>query len=139
MALIRAFGLHRPDETPCGQPIAVSEAHTLMELDRHGPLSQSDLGQRLQLEKSTVSRLARTLECRQWVSRFRWEQDGRVRILRLTNQGKKVGERLRSAQGVKFSRILEHIPAEHQATVLKALDILVAAMHDGEKEEKKSS
>jgi len=34
IGLIRAFGLHRPDETPCGQPVAVAEAHALLELSR---------------------------------------------------------------------------------------------------------
>jgi DNA-binding MarR family transcriptional regulator len=62
VALIRAFGLHRPDQTPCGQPVAVAEAHALMELAQGAPLSQNDLAARLQLEKSTVSRLVGILE-----------------------------------------------------------------------------
>ena len=28
-AFVRAFGLHQPDQTPCGQPIPVSEAHAM--------------------------------------------------------------------------------------------------------------
>ncbi|MBD0355905.1 MAG: hypothetical protein ICV57_01860 [Rubrobacter sp.] len=32
IGLVRAFGLHKPDETPCGQPVAVAGAHALMEL-----------------------------------------------------------------------------------------------------------
>ncbi len=31
-AFIRAFGLHRPEQTPCGEPVSVAEAHALMEL-----------------------------------------------------------------------------------------------------------
>lgn len=54
--LIRAFGLHRPDEVPCGQPVAVAEAHALLELSREEPLLQKDLAAKLRLEKSTVSR-----------------------------------------------------------------------------------
>ena len=49
IALIRAFGLHRPDQTPCGKPVSVAEAHTLMELTREEPLSQNELALRLQL------------------------------------------------------------------------------------------
>jgi DNA-binding MarR family transcriptional regulator len=64
IALIRAFGLHRPDQTPCGEPVAVAEAHALMELAHGVPLSQNDLAARLQLEKSTVSRLVGILEAR---------------------------------------------------------------------------
>ncbi|MEX2355985.1 MAG: MarR family transcriptional regulator [Thermaerobacterales bacterium] len=136
VALIRAFGLHRPDRTPCGQPISVSEAHTLMELDLHGALSQTDLARCVQLDKSTVSRLVHTLERRHWISRSRCDRDGRVRLLRLTEQGKRMAEQLRAAQGIKFSTVLERIPAERQEAVLEVLDVLVQAMQDGEKEEK---
>ena len=51
IALIRAFGLHRPDQTPCGKPVAVAEAHALMELAQMAPLSQNDLATRLQREQ----------------------------------------------------------------------------------------
>ena len=43
IALIRAFGLHKPDETPCGRPVSVAEAHALMELSRGEPLVQKEL------------------------------------------------------------------------------------------------
>jgi hypothetical protein len=32
LGLVRALGLHKPDERPCGQPVAVAGAHALMEL-----------------------------------------------------------------------------------------------------------
>jgi hypothetical protein len=32
ICLVRAFGLHKPDETPCGQPVAEAGAHALTEL-----------------------------------------------------------------------------------------------------------
>ncbi len=34
IAFIRAFGLHRPEQTPCREPVSVAEAHALMELTR---------------------------------------------------------------------------------------------------------
>lgn len=87
IALIRAFGLHRPDTTPCGQPVTIAEAHALLELQRDEPLSQQELGQRLHLEKSTVSRLVRLLEGREWIIRTRSEMDARVVKLRLSTEG----------------------------------------------------
>jgi len=55
IALIRALGLHQPDQTPCGQPVAIAEAHTLLELSGEPGLSQNGLAARLRLEKSSVS------------------------------------------------------------------------------------
>ena len=56
MHLVRSLGLHKPDETPCGQPVSVAEAHALLEIAREPGISQNGLAGRLKLEKSTVSR-----------------------------------------------------------------------------------
>ena len=128
VALIRAFGLHRPDQTPCGQPVAVAEAHALMELAQGTPLSQNDLVVRLQLEKSTVSRLVGILETRGWIVRARSAQDGRARELRLTDTGRQIAADLAEARRVKFARVFEAIPETERAAVLESLQILVEAM-----------
>jgi DNA-binding MarR family transcriptional regulator len=47
-------GLHKPDQTPCGQPVTVAEVHALMDLTTFGPAHQGELAARLQLEKSTA-------------------------------------------------------------------------------------
>jgi DNA-binding MarR family transcriptional regulator len=128
IALIRAFGLHRPDQTPCGEPIAVAEAHALMELAHGVPLSQNDLAARLQLEKSTVSRLVGILERRGWIARGRSAQDGRARELRLTGTGRQMAAGLAEARRAKFARVFDAIPEAERAVVLESLQILVEAM-----------
>ena len=88
VALVRSFGLHRPDETPCGQPVPVAEAHALMDLAAEGPLNHGELAARLRLEKSTVSRLVRQLEKRKWIKRTPAVSDRRVIQIQLTLAGK---------------------------------------------------
>ena len=56
-ALIRRFGLLDSDRTPCGQPVAVSHAHALMELLRAPATKQGELARPLGLSKSAVSRM----------------------------------------------------------------------------------
>jgi len=129
IALIRAFGLHRPDQTPCGKPVAVAEAHALMELAHGVPLSQNDLAARLHLEKSTVSRLVGILETRGWIARGRSTQDGRVRELRLTDTGRQIAADLAEARRTKFARVFDAIPEAERTTVLESLQMLVEAMH----------
>src|SRR5215208_1153108 len=128
IALIRAFGLHRPDQTPCGEPVAVAEAHALMELAQGVPLSQNDLAARLQLEKSTVSRLVGILETRGWIARARSAQDGRARELRLTNTGQQIAADLAEARRTKFARVFDAIPESERGAVFESLQILVEAM-----------
>src|SRR5215212_2907556 len=125
IALIRAFGLHRPGQTPCGEPVAVAEAHALMELAHGVPLSQNDLAARLQLEKSTVSRLVGILESRGWIARSRSARDGRARELRLTDTGEQMAAELAEARRAKFARVFDAIPEAERATVLGSLQVLV--------------
>lgn len=130
IALIRAFGLHRPDTTPCGRPVTVAEAHALLELQREQPLSQQELGQRLHLEKSTVSRLVGQLEARAWISRTRSQTDSRAVELRLTADGEESAAQLSVARARKFERILAAIPPEQRQQVVAALEVLVEAMRE---------
>ena len=132
IALIRAFGLHRPGQTPCGQPVTVAEAHALMELSNGQALSQNELSIRLNLEKSTVSRLVKILERREWLQRNRSEADRRVMQLTLTNAGQRMAEQLATARRAKFDRILSAIPSDQHLVVLNSLKILVEAIHGSE-------
>jgi DNA-binding MarR family transcriptional regulator len=127
---VRAFGLHQPESTPCGQPIPVSEAHALGELAQEGQLRQVELARRLRLTKSTVSRLVGQLTSRGWVERAPAPDDGRGVILRLTSAGQRAADNLAAARQEKFSRLLESIPAHERAGVLHALEILTEALDE---------
>jgi DNA-binding MarR family transcriptional regulator len=124
---VRAFGLHRPEETPCGEAIPVAEAHALMDL-AGGPLSHGQLAIRLRLEKSTVTRIVRQLQKRGWVERYGSERDGRVMFVRLTRKGRAAARRLEDARHRKFERLMAAIPPEQRASVIETLEILRDAM-----------
>lgn len=127
---VRAFGLHQPDQTPCGRPIPVSEAHALGELARDGELRQVDLVQRLRLEKSTVSRIVSQLAARGWVERGPALGDGRGVLVRLTPQGRTAAEELAAARRARFGAALDRIPADARETVLRSLTLLTEAVDE---------
>jgi DNA-binding MarR family transcriptional regulator len=127
---VRAFGLHQPESTPCGQPIPVSEAHALGELAQEGQLRQLELARRLRLTKSTVSRLVGQLTTRGWVERAPAPDDGRGVVLRLTPAGQRAAGNLAAARREKFSRLLESIPDHERAGVIHALGILTEALDE---------
>ncbi|MGN9812893.1 MarR family winged helix-turn-helix transcriptional regulator [Micromonospora sp. BQ11] len=126
-AFVRAFGLHQPDRTPCGTPVPASEAHAVGELDRDGPLTQNELGKRLRLEKSTVSRLVTQLISRGWVRRTEREGDARLVWLELTPDGSRAAGELAVARAARFTALLRNIPAEQRSAVIDALSTLVEA------------
>ncbi|MFI7635295.1 MarR family winged helix-turn-helix transcriptional regulator [Nonomuraea sp. NPDC049400] len=125
---VRAFGLHQPDQTPCGRPIPVSEAHALGELARDGALRQSELAQRLRLEKSTTSRLVTQLINRGWAERTPAPDDGRGVLVQLTPAGGNAAEQLAKARAARFSSILDRVPEGERDGVLHALEILTEAI-----------
>jgi DNA-binding MarR family transcriptional regulator len=128
VALVRSFGLHRPDETPCGEPVPVAEAHALMDLAADGPLNHGELASRLRLEKSTVSRLVRQLEKRKWIKRAAAAHDRRVIQIQLTPGGKAAAQRLADARHSKFDALLAALPKQKRASILEAMSTLVSAM-----------
>lgn len=130
IALIRALGLHQPDRTPCGQPISVAEAHSLLELHRDPGLSQNGLAARLRLEKSSVSRIVTSLEKRGWVRRQRDDADTRIVHVHLTADGLQATVNLSDSRRAKFERIFEAIPAAERATLVASLDTLVQVIRD---------
>jgi DNA-binding MarR family transcriptional regulator len=130
MAFVRAFGLHRPDETPCGAPIPVSEAHALTVLAEQGPVSQNRLAAELRLTKSTVSRLVVQLEKRGWVRRRRGDADGRERQVELTAEGERSAREVARRRGERMDRLLERIPVADRASVITALATVVEAARE---------
>ncbi|MGH8907725.1 MAG: MarR family transcriptional regulator [Egibacteraceae bacterium] len=127
--LVRAFGLGRGDHTPCGEPLSVAQAHALAELSTYAatPLSQGELADRLQLERSTVSRLVTQMEARGWCRRERDHGDGRMVRLRLTDEGARTADRLARAREQKYASALEDLSEEELRDVLTGLRLLARA------------
>ncbi|MEO6870616.1 MAG: MarR family transcriptional regulator [Chthoniobacterales bacterium] len=128
VALVRSFGLHRAHETPCGRPIPIAEAHALMDLATAGAMSQGELGRRLRLEKSTVSRLVRQLEKRRSIRRQNHSEDKRIVLISLTAEGRRIAKRLETARKAKFDQLLTGVPKAKRVEVLDALSTLVQAL-----------
>lgn len=130
MQFIRGLGLHRADATPCKYPVSMAEACAMVELMHHEPISQRDLSQALNLEKSTVSRLVVDLEQRGWVMRERSGDDARMQLLRRTDAGQDASEEIVQARNQRFGALLERVPSAQREHVVAAVSILVEALHD---------
>jgi DNA-binding MarR family transcriptional regulator len=127
MRFVRNFGLHQPDRTPCGQPLPVSEAHAMVEIAREGRIRQVELARRLRLEKSTVSRLVTNLAGRGWVHRETADGDGRGVLLVLTDAGATAAARQADTRRDRLAALLDRVPEDQRATVVRALQILAEA------------
>lgn len=130
MQFIRGLGLHRADATPCKYPVSMAEACAMVELMHHEPISQRDLCQALNLEKSTVSRLVVDLEQRGWIQRERSGDDARMQLLRRTDAGNEASLEIVEARNQRFGALLERVEPGRRAAVVAAIGVLVEALHD---------
>jgi DNA-binding MarR family transcriptional regulator len=114
-----AAGLPRPSE---------SEARALIELVKARGIAQGELGSLLGLEKSTVSRLAASLERKGWVRRGRDVGNQRYLRLYLTAEGGAVAERLWDAWHSRQARILAALSDEERDGLSRGLRGLVRGL-----------
>ena len=127
---IRRFGLLAADRTPCGKPLASSDAHALMLLLETGDdgMLSSALAARLGIDKSTASRTAARLAESGHITAEPSSNDGRARPLRLTKKGARVAQGVEAASRDRFEQLLKNLPARRRADVIEALRDLVAAL-----------
>ena len=124
--LVRRFSLaERADIACCGMTVA--QAATLEALVDRG-LRLGDLGTRLGIAPSTLSRNLDRLVDRGLVERGPDPQDRRALRAELTNEGRKAAAMVRRNE-IDFARgILSSLPAGSVTTTLDAFDNLLAAV-----------
>lgn len=128
MELVRVVGLVQLDQALPGQPVSVSQAFALHELDTDTGLSQRELAQRLCLEKSTVSRLAADLERDGLLVRERDPDNRRLYRLRLTDQGRDLHARIGAAFHEQYLRWASRMSRAEQDALLTGLPALIRAV-----------
>ena len=125
---VRTIGFLAEDRTPCGEPMPVSQAHALMVLleRRRGGQSptQQDLGRLLGIDKSNVARLCKKMERAGHLAQKRSPDDGRARLLALTDRGSRVAATVERASRARFERLIAAIPRRARSNVLAALAVL---------------
>jgi DNA-binding MarR family transcriptional regulator len=129
IGFVRAFGLLASDRTPCGQPLAPSDAHALTEIVSEDGLTQRELVDRLRLDRSSVSRLVDRLVARGWVERANGPDRRTVRLLP-TSAGRRVAADVAGARAKRFAALLEAVPADRRDDVVDAIRLLTVAARE---------
>jgi DNA-binding MarR family transcriptional regulator len=119
--MVRALGLLRPDTTPCGQPITITEAHALSALLDCGTSTQQQLADTLGLQKSTVSRLVDQLATGGLVTRSPNPDDRRSVLVGLTANGAARARRLARARRDLFTDIIQRLDAGDRRAIVAGL------------------
>src|SRR5215208_4274142 len=79
-----------------GTDLGPSQVAALATIERHGPLSPSELAERERIKRPTATRILRHLETAGLVERVKDPEDGRASILSATPDAKELLKRLRA-------------------------------------------
>jgi DNA-binding MarR family transcriptional regulator len=126
-ALVRRFAVsERADVACCG--VTVAQAAAVEALGAEGPTRLRDLGRRLGIAPSTLTRNLARLEAAGLVEREADLDDARSARVSLTAQGRRAARAV-AAQEEAFARqVLARIPAPRRALVVGSLGDLLAAV-----------
>lgn len=128
MDVFREMGAHRPEQLLPNWSLSLSELYALSLLAERSSLSQQELGAALGLEKSSVSRLVQQMEQREWVRRERDARDSRLRLLRLTEEGARITDRLHQQMSAAHATLFARLTSHEQASLLEGLTALRRAL-----------
>ncbi len=124
--LVREFGFM--GGAFAGTDLPPSAVHALIEIDASDGISARDLGGRLRLEKSSVSRMLRKLVVSGDVIEAPGEEDARIKRLTLSAAGRKRVAQIHAFARAQVAGALEHLPSERHRTVLDGLRLYAEAL-----------
>ena len=132
-ALVRRFSIsERADVACCG--VTVAQAATLEALGHEGTLRLGDLGRRLGIAPSTLTRNLARLEETGLVARSADPEDARSARVALTGAGTRAADRLERQQQAFARAVLERLPAEKREAVVENLVELLVAVREATEE-----
>lgn len=107
-----------------------TQCHLLTELGRSGPLPLSELGTRVSLEKSWVSRAVEAMAARGLVTKEPNPSDARSWLVTLTADGVRTVDELNQTLDAHATQLLGRFGARDRAAVEKSLVLLMQALRE---------
>jgi DNA-binding MarR family transcriptional regulator len=107
-----------------GEGLSPSQSAALATIDRHGPLTPSELAARERIQRPTATRVIARLEAAGLVDRTRDPDDRRSSVVALTPAGRELLARVRTRKDAYLSRRLRDLDADERATLDRAAAIL---------------
>jgi DNA-binding MarR family transcriptional regulator len=107
-----------------GEELSPSQTAALATIDRHGPLTPSELAVRERIQRPTVTRIIARLEASGLVERTRDPHDGRSSLVALAPAGRELLARGRTRKDAYLARRLRELDADERATLERAAAVL---------------
>jgi DNA-binding MarR family transcriptional regulator len=110
--------------------LSPSQAAALATIDRHGPLTPSEIAVRERIQRPTATRLIARLEQADFLDRTPDPADRRSCVVSLTPAGRELLGRVRLRKDAYLSRRLRDLDADERATLDRAAAILERVLEE---------
>jgi DNA-binding MarR family transcriptional regulator len=107
-----------------GEGLSPSQVAALATLERHGPLSPSELADREQVKRPTATRVVALLAEAGLAERTADPDDRRGALVSVTPRGRSLLRRLRERKTAYLARRLHELDAEETAALERAAEVL---------------
>jgi DNA-binding MarR family transcriptional regulator len=111
----------------CCLGVTVPQCHALLEIEFMGETTIGGLAERLDLDKSTLSRTVEGLVRLGLVERLPNPQDRRYMIVKLSEKGQQTCDSINKVNDEFYRQVIESIPAAKREDVLEAIQIFAHA------------
>jgi MarR family transcriptional regulator, 2-MHQ and catechol-resistance regulon repressor len=118
--LVRVYQFRDRDRICC-HDVSVTQCYALETLVQHGPMRLGELADRLFLDKSTTSRVVRTLVRKGYVEQGPDERDRRALSVQVTRQGQRLYGRITDDLVEQQKHLLEDLAPGVRAGAVKVL------------------
>ncbi len=124
LAIVRTARRLRQEAAGGGDELTPTSAAALATVERHGPLTPSELAEIERVKRPTATRTLRVLGEAGLVERTPDPEDGRSSLVSITAAGRERLRRLRGRKNAYLARRMRDLPADDVATLERAAAIL---------------
>jgi len=124
MAVVRTSRRLRQEAAGSRTDLTPTAVSALATVERHGPLTPSELAAIERIKRPTATRILRVLEEAGLVDRARDPSDGRSSLLSVNPAGRERLRRLRGRKNAYLARRMRDLPADDLRTLERAAAIL---------------
>jgi DNA-binding MarR family transcriptional regulator len=130
LAIVRTARRLRQEAAGAGTELTPTAASALATVERHGPLTPSELAEIERVKRPTATRTLRILEEAGLVERAPDPVDGRSSLVSVNPAGRERLRRLRGRKNAYLARRMRDLPDADVETLERAAEILEALLED---------
>jgi DNA-binding MarR family transcriptional regulator len=130
MAIVRTSRRLRQEAAEEGAELTPTAVSALATVERHGPLTPSELAGVERIKRPTATRVLRVLGEAGLVDRAPDPADGRSALISVNAAGRERLRRLRGRKNAYLARRMRNLPAEDVATLERAAEVLEGILEE---------